>query len=63
MKNFEKERVIRIATDIRDNLYDLIKLLEGEGGFYIDDIDSLYVADFRIANIISTIENKSSISD
>lgn len=63
MKDFEKERAIRLANNIRNELYDLIKLLEGEQIFDEDMIDNLYVADNNISSLIMEIRTTTEEAD
>lgn len=63
MKDFEKERVIRLANNIRNELYDLIKLLEGEQIFDDNMIDNLYVADNNISSLIMEIRTTTEEAD
>lgn len=63
MKDFEKERAIRLANNIRNELYDLIKLLEGEQIFDDNMIDNLYVADNNISSLIMEIRTTTEEAD
>lgn len=63
MKDFEKERAIRLANNIRNELYDLIMLLEGEQTFDADMIDNLYVADNNISSLIMEIRTTTEVAE
>lgn len=63
MKDFEKERAIRLANNIRNELYDLIMLLESEQIFDDNMIDNLYAANDNISSLIMEIRTTTEEAD
>lgn len=63
MKDFEKERAIRLANNIRNGLYDLIMLLESEQTFDEDMIDNLYAANDNLSSLIMEIRTTTEEAD
>lgn len=63
MKDFEKERAIRLANNIRNGLYDLIMLLESEQIFDDNMIDNLYAANDNISSLIMEIRTTTEEAD
>lgn len=63
MKDFEKERAIRLANNIRNGLLDLIMLLEGEQTFDEDMIDNVYAANDNISSLIMEIRTTTEEAD